>query len=188
MTKTTLAAALAAALALPVAAQETYSVDARHTFPVFEVSHFGMSSQRGMFNKTTGKIVIDRAGKKGSADITLDMTGITAGDAKLVDHLKAEDFFDVAKFPTATFKSSNFKFEGDKLVAVSGDLTLKGVTKPVTLTVTSFQCGNHPMNKKPMCGADASTTIKRTDFGIKYAVPAVSDDVKLSIPVEAFKD
>ncbi len=188
MKKSILIAAIAAAAALPAAAQETYTLDARHTFPVFEVSHFGMSTQRGMFNKATGKITIDRAGKKGSADITLDMASVTAGDAKLIDHLKSEDFFDVAKFPTATFKSSNFKFEGDKLVSVAGDLTLKGVTKPVTLTVTAFNCGNHPMNKKPMCGADASTTIKRTDFGIKYAVPAVSDDVKLSIPVEAFKD
>lgn len=184
----TLVAAMAATVAFPVAAQETYSVDARHTFPAFEVNHLGMSTQRGLFNKATGMITIDRAGKKGNADITLDMSSIAVGDAKLVDHLKSEDFFDVAKFPTATFKSSNFKFEGDKLVSVAGDLTLKGVTKPVTLTVTAFNCANNPMNKKPMCGADASATIKRSDFGIKYAVPAVSDDVKLSIPIEAYKD
>jgi polyisoprenoid-binding protein YceI len=181
-------AAVVASFALPAAAQETYTVDARHTFPTFEVSHFGMSKQRGMFTKVTGKVTIDRAGKKGSADIAIDMASLATGDPKLADHLRNEDFFDVAKNPTATFKSSNFKFEGDKLVAVSGDLTLRGVTKPVTLTVDAFNCGNHPMNKKPMCGADATTVIKRTDFGIKYAVPAVSDDVKLSIPIEAFKD
>lgn len=180
--------AAAAALALPAAAQETYSVDARHTFPVFEVKHFGMSTQRGTFNKVTGKITLDTAGKKGSADITIDMTGIVAGEPKLVDHLKAADFFEVEKYPTATFKSSNFKWEGDKLASISGDLTLKGVTKPVTLTVTSFNCGPHPMNKKPMCGADATTTLKRSDFNVKYAIPAVADDVKLSIPIEATKD
>jgi polyisoprenoid-binding protein YceI len=155
---------------------------------VFEVSHFGMSTQRGTFNKVTGKVVIDRAAKKGTADITIDMKGVVTGEPKLTEHLLAADFFEADKFPTATFKSSNFTFSGDKLTAIAGDLTLKGVTKPVTLTVTAFNCGTHPMNKKAMCGADASTTIKRSDFGVKYAIPAVSDDVKLSIPVEAFKD
>jgi polyisoprenoid-binding protein YceI len=184
----TLAAALATVLALPAAAQETYSLDARHTFPTFEVNHLGFSTQRGMFTKTTGKVTIDRAARKGSADITIDMSAITKGDAKLSDHLRAEDFFDVAKFPTATFKGSDFKFEGDKLVSVGGDLTLRGVTKPVTLAVAGFTCGAHPMNKKALCGADASVTIKRSDFGIKYALPAVGDNVKLSIPIEAFKD
>ena len=188
MKRLVLAAALAVTFALPAAAQETYTVDARHTFPVFEVSHFGMSKQRGMFSKVTGKIMIDRAGKKGSADITIDMAALAVGEPKLGDHLRNEDFFDVAKHPTATFKSSNFKFDGDKLVSVAGDLTLRGITKPVTLTVEAFNCGSHPMNKKAMCGAEATTTIKRTDFGIKYAVPAVSDDVKLMIPIEAFKD
>jgi polyisoprenoid-binding protein YceI len=186
MKRIALAAALA--VALPVAAQETYSVDAKHTFPVFEVAHLGMSTQRGTFTKVSGKIVIDRAGKKGSADITLDMSGISTGEPKLADHLRAADFFEAEKYPTATFKSSNFRFEGDKLVAVAGDLTMKGVTKPVTLTVTAFNCGTHPMNKKAMCGADATTTIKRSDFNVKYGIPAVADDVKLSIPIEAFKD
>lgn len=180
--------AAAVAVALPAAAQETYSVDARHTFPVFEVKHFGMSTQRGTFTKVSGKITLDMAGRKGTADITLDMTGIQTGEPKLVEHLKAADFFEVEKYPTATFKSSNFKFEGDKLTAITGDLTLKGVTKPVTLTVTAFNCGPHPMSKKPMCGADATTTIKRSDFNVKYAIPAVADEVKLSIPVEATKD
>lgn len=188
MKRIALAALLAASFALPAAAQETYTVDARHTFPLFEVSHFGMSKQRGMFSKVTGKITLDRAAKKGSADITLDMSAIAVGEPKLADHLRNEDFFDVAKFPTATFKSTDFKFDGDKLVAVNGDLTLRGITKPVSLKVEAFNCGNHPMNKKAMCGAEATATIKRTDFGIKYAVPAVSDDVKLEIPIEAFKD
>ena len=186
MKRLILAASLAAAL--PVLAQETYTVDARHTFPQFEVKHFGMSTQRGLFNKTTGKITLDRAAKKGAADITIDMASIVTGDGKLSDHLRAADFFDVEKHPTGRFKSSEFKFDGEKLVSVNGELTLLGVTKPVTLVVNQFNCGTHPMNKKAMCGADASTTIKRSDFGIKYAIPAVSDDVKLSIPIEAYKD
>jgi polyisoprenoid-binding protein YceI len=183
-----LALAAALAVALPAVAQETYSIDARHTFPVFEVKHLGMSLQRGTFTKVTGKIVIDRAAKKGTADITIDMAAVQTGDPKLADHLRAADFFEADKYPTATFKGSAFRFEGDKLVAVNGDLTMKGVTRPVTLAIADFNCGNHPMNKKPMCGADATTTIKRSDFNIKYGLPGVADDVKLSIPVEAFRD
>jgi polyisoprenoid-binding protein YceI len=187
MKRIALAAALAAAL--PVAAQqETYTVDAQHTIPTFEVKHLGMSTQRGMFTKASGKISIDRTAKKGDADITIDMSTMATSVPKLTEHLRSEDFFDSAKFPTATFKGNDFKFEGDKLVAVNGNLTLRGVTKPVTLKVEAFNCGNHPMNKKPMCGADASTTIKRSEFGVKYGIPAVGDDVKLSIPIEAFKD
>ena len=186
MKRLLIAATLAAAL--PVAAQETYTVDAGHTVPAFEVKHLGMSTQRGLFTKASGKITIDRTAKKGNADITIDMASVSTSVSKLNDHLKASDFFDVEKFPTATFKGSDFKFDGDKLVSVGGNLTLKGVTKPVTLAVSAFNCGNHPMNKKAMCGADASVTIKRTDFGINYGVPALGDDVKLSIPVEAFKD
>jgi polyisoprenoid-binding protein YceI len=180
--------AAAVAAVLPVAAQETYTVDAGHTVPQFEVKHLGMSTQRGLFTKASGKITIDRAGKKGTADITIDMASVSTSVPKLNDHLKADDFFGAEKFPTATFKGSDFKFDGDKLVSVGGNLTLKGVTKPVTLAVSAFNCGNHPMNKKPMCGADASVTIKRSDFGVSYGIPAISDDVKLSIPVEAFKD
>jgi len=174
--------------AAPAAAQETYSLDARHTFPAFEVRHFGMSTQRGLFNKTTGKVTVDLAAKKGSADIAIDMASVVTGDLKLIDHLRNEDFFDVAKYPTSTFKSSGFTFEGDKLVAVSGDLTLHGVTNPVTLAVHAFNCAPHPMSKKAMCGADASVTIKRSDFGISKYIPAIGDDVKLSIPVEAYRD
>lgn len=187
MKRLALAAALAAALPA-FAQQETYSIDPAHTTPFFEVKHLGMSTQRGFFNKASGKITVDRAAKKGSADITIDMTAISTSVPKLSDHLRAEDFFDVAKYPTATFKGSDFKFEGDKLVAVNGDLTMRGVTKPVSLRVDGFNCGAHPMNKKAMCGADITTTVKRSEFGVKYGIPAVGDDVKLSIPVEAFKD
>ena len=185
MKRLLIAAALAAAL--PVAAQETYTVDAGHTVPAFEVKHLGMSTQRGLFTKASGKITIDRAAKKGTADITIDMNSVSTSVPKLNEHLKADDFFGAEKFPTATFKGNDFKFEGDKLVSVGGNLTLKGVTKPVTLTVTAFNCGTHPMNKKAMCGAEVTGTVKRSDFGMKYAVPAVGDDIKLVIQVEAFK-
>jgi len=187
MKKLILAATLAAALPA-LAAPETYTIDGRHTFPTFEVNHFGISTQRGMFTKVSGKITVDRAAKAGNVDVTIDTTSVVTGIQGLTDPPKAEDFFNVAKFPTATFKGDRMRFEGDRPVAVEGNLTLNGVTRPVTLAINAANCRDHPMNKKPMCGADATATIKRSDFGIKYALPAVGDDVKLSIPVEAFKD
>jgi polyisoprenoid-binding protein YceI len=187
--KHALAAALAAAFVLPAAAApETYTIDARHTFPSFEVSHFGMSLQRGRFNKTTGKITVDKAAKSGSVEVSIDAASVDTGEPKLEDHLRAADFFNASAHPTITFKGSKFTFDGDKVKSVDGELTMLGVTKPVTLTAQHFNCGNHPMNKKAMCGAEFTTTIKRTDWGMKYAVPAVADDVLLRINVEAFKD
>lgn len=170
------------------AAPENYTIDSTHTFPSFEIGHMGFSTQRGRFNKTTGTIVLDRAAKKASVDISIDANSISTGLEKLEAHLRAADFFDVAKYPAIAFKSTGAKFEGDKLASVSGDLTMHGVTLPVTLTVTAFHCGLNPVYKKDACGADATTTIKRSDFGINYALPAVNDQVKLLIQIEAHKN
>jgi len=168
-----------------MAAPETYQIDPKHTFPSFEIGHLGFSTQRGRFNTTHGKIVLDLAKKTADVDITVDAHSISTGVAKLEDHLRSPDFFDVAKYPTITFKSTGARFEGDKLAAIDGTLTMRGVSRPVTLTVTSFYCGTNPVIKKPACGADAVAEIKRSDFGINYALPALRDDVKLLIQVEA---
>lgn len=178
--------ALAAALPA-VAAPENYVIDPGHTFPSFEVNHLGFSTHRGRFNKTEGKITLDTAAKTGSVEITIDANSVDTGGEKLDKHLKAEDFFNVAKFPTLTFKGSKFTFDGDKPVAVEGDFTLLGVTKPIKLTISNFKCGPHPFSKKPVCGAEVTGTIKRSEFGMKYGVPAVGDDIKLLIQVEAGK-
>jgi polyisoprenoid-binding protein YceI len=189
MKRIILAAAIAGAIAtLPAAAAETYSLDVRHTFPSFEVNHLGFSIQRGRFNKTAGKITLDTAAKKGTADITIDAASVDTGLDKLEEHLRGPDFFDVAMFPTITFKGDKFVFDGDKVKSVSGNLTMLGVTKPVTLTAGYFNCADHPMAKKKACGGDFVTTVKRSEFGMKYALPAVADDVTLRIQVEAFKD
>jgi polyisoprenoid-binding protein YceI len=189
MIRMKLAAALAASLALPAAAQmETYTVDPRHTFPTYEVSHFGYSMQRGRFNKTSGRITIDTAAKKGSADIAMETASVSTGVDKLDEHLRSEDFLNAAKFPQITFKSRDFAFDGDKLKSATGDLTINGVTRPVTFTANVFQCALNPMNKKKQCGADLQATIKRSDFGVKYALPVLGDDVTLRIPVEGIKD
>jgi polyisoprenoid-binding protein YceI len=190
MNRFVFAAALAASLAaLPCAAElETYTIDPRHTIPTYEVSHLGYSMQRGRFDRTRGKITIDTAAKKGSADVTVDAASVSSGVDKLDEHLKGEDFFNVARHPQITFKSSDFAFEGDTLRSATGELTMNGITKPVTLTANIFRCAMNPVLKKKQCGADLVTTIKRSDFGMKYALPALGDDVTLRIPVESMKD
>jgi polyisoprenoid-binding protein YceI len=172
-----------------VAAQETYTIDPVHSQPMFEARHLGFSQQRGSFAKSTGKITLDRAAKTGTVDIVIDTTSIRTYDSRLDEQMKSENFFNVAKYPTMTFKGEKVIFDGDRVVQVDGDLTLLGVTKPVSLKVTNFVCGEHPMNKKAMCGAEATTTIMRSEWGMKYALPkAVSDEIKLTIPIEAFRD
>ncbi len=187
--KTQLAAILiTAAFALPAAAADSYSVDPSHTYPNFEINHLGFSTMHGRFGATTGKITLDTAAKSGRIDIAIDATSIDTGHAKRDAHLKGEEFFNVGKFPTLAYKSTKLKFDGDKLSGADGELTLLGVTKPVSLSITAFNCGPHPMNKKPMCGANATATIKRSDFGLSTYVPAVGDEVKITIEVEATKD
>ena len=127
------------------AAPETFNVEPTHTYPRFEYSHFGYSNQQQRFDKTSGKIVLDRGAHTGSVDVTIDATSVNTGYALFNQHIQAEDYFDTAKFPTITFKSTKVKFEGGKPVAVDGNLTIKGVTRPVTLTVTSFHSMPHPM-------------------------------------------
>ncbi|NML59825.1 polyisoprenoid-binding protein [Massilia sp. RP-1-19] len=170
-----------------VAAPETYVIDGSHTYPRFEYSHFGYSNQVSRFDKTSGTIVIDRAAKIGSVNVTIDTTSVNTGFPVFNDHLQGEDFFDTKKFPTITFKSSKLNFAGDKPSSVDGDLTIKGVTKPVRLDITSFHCMPHPMLKKDACGANAITKIKRTDFNNGKYAPYVGDEVTLTIAVEAIK-
>lgn len=177
-----------AATAAPAIAAETYIVDSRHTWPVFEINHLGFSTQRGRFNKTTGKIVLDAAAKQGSIDIAVDTASIDMGLEDWDKHMKSDEFFNVEKFPTMTFKSDKLSFDGDRLIGADGSLTLLGVTKPVRLFVSNFRCGTHPLNKKAVCGADVATVIKRSEFGMTKYVPSVGDLVKVTIPVEAFKD
>lgn len=189
MNKSATLAALTAALVAgsAFAAPETYVLDASHTLPRFEYSHLGYSTQVSRFDKTSGTIVIDRAAKTGSVDVVIDTKSVNTGSTLFNGHIQGEDFLDTAKHPTATFKSTAMKFEGDKPVAIEGNLTVKGITKPVTLTVTSFHCMPHPMLKKDACGANATTKIKRSDFNLGKYAPAVGDELTLTIPVEAVK-
>jgi polyisoprenoid-binding protein YceI len=182
---------LAAALTLSVpafAAPVTYKFDPAHTYPSYEVTHMGLSFFRGVFKSSSGKVTLDTAARTGSIEAKIDTASVDMGIDKLVRHLKSEDFFNVEKFPEMTFKSSRINFSGDNVTSIDGELTLLGVTKPVTLNVDYFKCAPHPMVKKPACGANASVTIKRSDFGMKYLVGPVSDDVKITIQVEAISE
>ncbi len=179
--------ALIAAASASLAAPETYAVESTHTFPSFSYTHMGLSTQISKFTKTSGTIVLDAAAKTGSVDVTIDMTSVETGVPVFNGHIQGDGFLDTAKFPTATFKSTKVVFEGDKPAAIEGNLTIKGVTKPVTLKVSNFVAKDHPMMKKPALGADATTVIKRTEFNAGKYAPAVGDDVTITISLEAIK-
>jgi polyisoprenoid-binding protein YceI len=179
---------LAIAAAAPAfAAPETFTLDGDHSFPRFSYSHFGYSIQMSHFDKTTGTVVLDKAAKTAAVNIVIDTKSVNTGSTTFNEHIQGEDFLDTAKYPTATFKSSKVVFEGDKPVSIEGKLTLKGITKPVTLKVTGFQAMPHPMVKKDAIGANATVTVKRTDFNMGKYAPYVGDDVTIDIAIEAIK-
>ena len=187
--KTSIIGLLFACAALPALAEpESYTLDPNHSFTNFEYKHLGVSTQRGRFTKTTGKVTIDAAAKTGTADIVIEAGSVDVGPPKLTEHLRSADFFDAAKYPNATFKGTSFTFDGDKVKTVTGDLTIMATTKPVTLDTVSFNCTTHPQNKKKLCGGDFTATIKRSEFGMTRAMAAVSDEILLRISVEAAKD
>jgi len=155
---------------------------------VFEVNHLGFSTQRGRFNKTTGKITLDLAKRTGSIEVVIDTASIDMGLEDWDRHMRNADFFDVEVHPSMTFSADRLVFAGDQPVAAHGTLTLLGVSRPVSLSIANFRCGTHPINKRALCGADVSGAIKRSDFGMTRFLPGIGDDVRLLIPVEAFKD
>lgn len=167
---------------------ETYTIDPNHTHPSFETDHMGVSIWRGRFNKSSGTVTLDRKAKTGSLDVAIDTKSIDFGHEKLNEHVRGEDFLNTKAFPNATYKANKFKFDGDKPVAVMGDLTLLGVTKPVTLTINKFKCIINPLIKREVCGADASGEFKRTDFGMTKYSPPYDPVIKLAIQVEAINN
>ena len=172
----------ASAFAAPV----TFNIDPAHTFPSFEADHFGgLSTWRGKFDATSGKVVYDKDAKSGSIEVTVDMTSVDFGMPKLNEHAKSDQIFDVAKYPTAIYSGKFTKFSGSTPTEAQGTLTMHGVTKPVTLTIDSFKCMQNPMNKKEVCGANATATFNRADFGVNYGDKfGFKQEVKLQIQVE----
>lgn len=169
------------------AAPVTYNLDSGHTYPSFEADHMGgLSTWRGKFNTTSGKVVLDREAQTGTINVTVDTTSIDFGNEKLNQHAQSPDMFDAAKFPTATYTGKLVKFKDGAPTEAEGTLNLHGVTKPVTLKINKFLCKKHPMNGKEVCGADATANFNREDFGISFGKQMGFDmNVLLRIQVEA---
>jgi polyisoprenoid-binding protein YceI len=181
LTALALTAALSAsALAAPV----TYVPDPNHTFVRFSYNHLGFTTQLSRFDKTTGTVSLDPAAKSASIDLVIDTKSVDTGSELFNGHIQGADFLDTADFPTATFKSTSIRFDGDAPVSIDGVLTVKGVSKPVTLMVTSFKHAPN-MQKKDQIGANATTTLKRSDFKMDKYVPLVSDEVTVTVAIEA---
>lgn len=180
-----LATAFGAGSAL--AAPETYNIDPTHTFANFSYNHFGLSTQISKFDRTSGSVTLDKSANAGAVDITIDMSSVDTGFPTFNDHIQGEDFLDTTQFPTARFKSTAVRFDGDRPVAIDGDLTIKGITRPVTLEVTHFVTMPHPMLKQDAIGANARTVISRTEFNAGKYAPNVGDEVTITVSLEAIK-
>lgn len=165
-----------------------YSVDPSHTYVSFSVNHLGFSTMRGQFDRQSGSLQFDPAAKDASVMIEIDASSIDTGHDKRDEHLKSPDFLNAVEFPTITFKSSSVTWNGDKPATVTGDLTILGVSKPVTLTVTSMNCGPNPFSNKETCGFDATGSIKRSDYGVTYGSPNIGEALDLQIEFEAIKN
>ena len=190
MTLRILTACVATLAALPsFAAPVTYNIDPNHTFPSFAADHLGgLSVWRGKFDSSSGKIVLDKEAGTGTVSITVNTDSIDFGVPKLNEHTKSADMFDVVKFPTATYEGKFTKFKVGAPTEIDGTLTLHGVSKAVKLTINKFLCKPNPMSKKETCGADASATLNRADFGINYGQPYGFDmGVQLQIQVEGIR-
>jgi polyisoprenoid-binding protein YceI len=185
------------ALALPAAvcaATETYVLDPAHTIARFSVRVLGLSTVEGRFDQASGSIVLDRAAAEGAVEVTIATATVSTGDSRHAEvarwrdeRLRSQDLFAVTEYPRMVFKSSRFQFNGDKVRSIDGTLTLRGVTRPVTLVATRFFCGTDPTRRKDVCEADLEASIRRSDFGMHFAVPVIGDEVRLSIAVEAHK-
>ena len=171
-----------AAFAAPV----TYTMDPDHTTVVAKWSHFGFSNPVILFGDAEGRIVHDADDVSASSvEVTLPLSGLQSNVSAFNDHLRSADFFDAEKFPQATFRSTSVEAAGDGRLKVTGDLTIKDITREVVLDTTINAIGAHPMSKKPTAGFDAKATIKRSDFGLGLYVPNVADEIELHITTEA---
>ena len=188
--KSLLAVALVFASSGAFAAAETYVMDNHHTQVEFSWNHFGFSNPVANFDQIEGSINYDADDiTKSSVEATITTASINSHVKDLDEHLSSADFFDVAKYPTATFKSTSVKKgAADNKLLVSGDLTIHGVTKPVTIDATLNRAAPHPMSKQPTVGFDGVLFIKRSDFGMSKYLPGVGDEVQITIQVEASKD
>ena len=181
-----MAAALAATVSCAIAAPVTYTIDPAHTYPSFEADHMGISVWRGKLTKTTGKVTLDKTTRTGTVEVTIDLASIDFGLDAMNSWARGDKFFDVSKYPTATYKGELSGFSDGVPSQVVGELSLHGVTKPVALKINAFRCIPHPLFKRDLCGADASATFNRADFSLDAGrLYGFKMEVALRIQVEA---
>jgi polyisoprenoid-binding protein YceI len=180
------AGVVASALVAEAAAAATYTIDSDHTYPSLEMPHMGLSIWRGKFDKTTGTVMYDAAAKTGSVDIEVATTSIDFGLADMHEEAVKPDWLDVEKYPTMTY-TGKLRFDGGRPVAVDGQLTLRGVTKPLVLTINSFKCIEHPYYKKQVCGADAEGDVNRAEFGMTQYTEDGAGIIHLRIQIEGIR-
>jgi polyisoprenoid-binding protein YceI len=183
-----MAATLALAATTAPASADNYTIDPLYTIPTFEVSHLGFTTQSGRFNKVSGRISLDFPANKGSVDLTIYTASIDMATPAWSAHLMDKGLFNVEKFPTMNFRSQKLVFADNKVVAAEGEFTMLGVTKPLKVTVSRFQCLAIGQNKKTVCGADVTANLKRSDFGLAKYIPEVSDEIHIRVPIEAYKN
>ena len=182
--------AVCAAWAAPVQAQTpNYAIDPTHTFVNYENGHYGTTTNRGRFSTKDGTLYFDRAGRAGKVEVIIDISSVNTGVDFLNRQIQGKDFFNVADFPTATFTSNKFVFDGDKVTEVQGQLTLKGKTAPITFKANKFNCYPSPMlQKREVCGGDFEATIDRTQWGLDYGIAyGFPKEVRLVMQIEAVK-
>ncbi|AVO48283.1 polyisoprenoid-binding protein [Melaminivora suipulveris] len=185
-----LTSAVAALACAPLAQAEPtmYTTDPDHTFATFEISHFGASIIRGRFDKVQGSVQLDRKARTGRVDVVVDVNSLSVGVPSFEKHVRGNEILDAGQHPTARFVGTQFTFDGDKVTAVAGELTLKGKTQPVTFKANQFSCYDSPILKTEVCGGDFEATIDRTAFGVDYMVSmGFTKQVRIVAQIEAAK-
>jgi polyisoprenoid-binding protein YceI len=176
-------------IAAHACAADTYTLDTAHSIPSFEFLHLGMTTQSGRFDKASGRITLDRLARKGSIFYEVDTASLNMGFGTETPDSPGYHLFEVAKYPTITFTSDELYFDSaDNVVAARGQLTLLGIARPINVWVSRFKCSVNPMNRKSLCAGNVTATVKRSEFGMVKYIPGISDEIKISVPVEAYKD
>lgn len=175
-------------LLAPLVFAERYSIDPTHTSPQFAVDHLGFSVQRGRFDRSSGTLDLDLEAKTGKVQVTIEAASLSSGDAKRDQRLKGSSFFDVETYPVIEFSSTSFEWSGEYPTEIRGELSLRGVIRPVVLNISRFKCGFHLFNLARACGADAHLTIKRSDYGMDSWLSSIGNDVDITLQVEAIRE
>lgn len=175
-------------LAAPAFAADNYTIDSLHSIPVFEFRHLGVTTQSGRFDKVSGMVTLDFANKKGSVEFVVETASLNMGFGTETRESPGYLLFRVDEFPTISFKSDRLVFEGDKIVAAEGRFTLLGVTKPLRIAVSRFRCAPHPLTKKQICAGEIAAHIMRSEYGMMEYIPEISDEIRISVPIEAHKN